>query len=345
MGTVIGMDVHKDTLALAVLDSTGRQQAAATFDNTEEGHEKLIAWVGELGDVERLGMESSGGVARRLAHRLAAAGYVVVEVQPRLSSREAKRLRTVGKSDPIDALAVARVVLREPDLPGVRSVGVHEDLKLLVDYREQLWNERTRIANRLHADLSIARPGYQRAIGRSLTSGRSLRQAAQLFEDDQSVRADLARRRIERLRVLDADIKSTEQQVKQLVATLDTSLTQICGVSALVAARILGEVGDPRRFHSSAAFASANGTAPIPASSGRTDRHRLNRGGNRRLNRAIHIVALTQTRHEPRAVDYLARRRAEGKTRREALRALKRHLSDVVYRRLQLDTLSAPLDT
>lgn len=345
MTTVIGMDVHKDTLALAAVDGTGRQRAAATFDNTDEGHEKLMAWVDELGDVQRLGMEPSGGVARRLAHRLIGAGYTVVEVQPRLSSREAKRLRSRGKSDPTDALAVARVVLREPDLPTARSAGIHEDLKLLVDYREQLWNERTRVANRLHADLSIIRPGYQRVIGRSLTSARALRQAADLLQDDRSVRADLARRRIAHLGSLDAEIKLLERQTKQLVGSLNTSLTEICGVSALLAARILGEVGDARRFPSKAAFAASNGTAPIPASSGRTDRHRLNRGGNRRLNRAIHLIALTQTRHEPRAIAYLARRRAEGKTRREALRALKRHLSDVVYQHLYQDAAHAALDT
>ena len=337
MSTVVGMDVHKDTIAAAALDERGREQAVASFDNTDQGHEKLLGWVEELGDVERLGMEASGGIAHQLGRRLAAAGHVVVQVQPRLSAREAKRLRTRGKSDPTDALAIARVVLREPTLPLVQAEGTHEDLKLLVDYREQLWNERTRTANRLHADLAISRPGYQRLIGRSLTSAAALRRAAELVEADRTVRGRLARRRIERLMALDDEIRQLERELKALVAATGTSLTEICGVSALVAARILGEVGDVRRFPTKASFASANGTAPISASSGRTERHRLNRGGNRRLNRALYIVALTQTRHDPRAVAYLARRRAEGKTAREGLRALKRHLSDVVYQQLRQD--------
>jgi len=135
-----------------------------------------------------------------------------------------------------------------------------------------------------------------------------------------------------------------DTQLEVLVAATGTTLAGIVGISHLNAARILGEVGDVRRFRSPAAFAAGNGTAPIPASSGRTDRHRLNRGGNRRLNRALYVIAITQTRHEPRAADYLARKRAEGKTRREALRCLKRRLSDVVYRQLHAD-LTVALDT
>ena len=343
MSVVVGMDVHKDTVAVAVIDEAGRRRGGDTFDNTDVGHTDLVSWLIRVTDVERVGMEASGGVARRLAQHLVAAGYDVVEVPPRLSHRESKRLTTRGKSDPTDAVAIARVVLREPMLPGVRPAGLHEDLKLLVDYREQLWNERTRTANRIHADLSITRPGYQRSAGRALTSRRSLAKAHELVQDDETIRAALTRRRIERVVELDDEIKAVERQIKAMVAQSATSLTTICGVSALVAARILGEVGDVRRFPTSAAFAASNGTAPIPASSGRTERHRLNRGGNRRLNRALYMVALTQTRHEPRAVEYLARRRAEGRTGREAMRALKRHLSDVIYRRLYVD--ATRLDT
>ncbi len=226
----------------------------------------------------------------------------------------------------------------------VRQPGISEDLKLLVDYRDQLFSERTRIANRLHADLAIAYPGYQRQLGRVLTSRRALLAACALIASDTSCRADLSRRRIERLLELDTEVKALHRQIAELVGQADTSLTDVCGIGPMIAARILGEVGDIRWFPSPATCAAAKGTAPIAASSGRTEHHRLNRGGNRRLNYALYVIALTQTRHEPRAVLYLTQRRAEGKTRREALRSLKRHLSNIVYRRLIADTRKTTLD-
>ncbi len=344
MELVIGMDVHKDTVAVSLIDGTGREQAATTVENTVAGHERLITWLSERAPTARCGMELSGGIARGLATALGAAGHLVVAVSPRLSSREARRLRSRGKADPSDALAVARVTAREPALPAVRTGDAEEDLKLLVDHRDQLWSERTRVANRLHADLSIAYPGYQRTVGRALTSRSSLARAEELLAADASTRAELARRRIRRLRDLDGELRELERRLTVQVGSLPTTLTTIVGISTLTAARILGEVGDVRRFPSQAAFASANGTAPLPASSGRTERHRLNRGGNRRLNRALYVIALTQTRHEPRAIAYLQRKRTEGKTRREAMRCLKRRLSDVVYRQLVADA-EARVDT
>jgi transposase len=165
----------------------------------------------------------------------------------------------------------------------------------------------------------------------------SLARAEELLAADASTRAELARRRIWRLKELDGELRELERRLAVLVRSHPTTLTTIVGIGTLTAARILGEVGDVRRFPTPAAFASANGSAPLPASSGRTERHRLNRGGNRRLNRALYVIALTQTRHEPRAIAYLQRKRAEGKTRREAMRCLKRRLSDVVYRQLVAD--------
>ena len=314
---------------------------ATAVENTAAGHEALVGWLSERAPMARCGMELSGGIARGLAVALVAAGYRVVVVPPRLSHREADRLRSRGKADPSDALAVARVTLREPDLPMVRTGDASEDLKLLVDHRDQLWNERTRVANRLHADLSIAYPGYQRTIGRALTSRASLVRAESLLATDTSVRAELARRRISRMRELHEELRDIERRLAALVDARPTTLTAIVGISTITAARIIGEVGDVRRFPTPSAFASANGTAPVSASSGRTHRHRLNRGGNRRLNRALYVVALTQTRHEPRAVAYLERKRAEGKTRREAMRCLKRRLSDVVYGQLMADARAA----
>ena len=163
-----------------------------------------------------------------------------------------------------------------------------------------------------------------------MTAQRALAAAERLLAGLPTVRAKVARRRIARLRELDREIAELADQLAKLVAASRTRLVDLVGVGPILAARILGEVGDVGRFPDSDHFAAANGTAPIPVASGRTDRHRVNRGGNRRLNRALHYVALTQATFEPRAVAYLARKQAEGKTRREALRCLKRRLSTVV---------------
>lgn len=336
MGSVIGLDVHKDSIAAAIIDPAGRVIGEATFDNTDDAHQQLHRWIDDHAERPRVGLEPSGGVGNAAATRLVAAGIDVVLVSPRLSSRQARRGQR-GKTDPIDAIAIGRVVLQEARLPPFQPHGYERDLKLLVDYRDQIHRERTRTANRLHADLAIAYPGYQRSIGKALTSRRALNAVGTLIERDTSVRADLIRRRLDRLRQIDTELRELEATLEVLVADSNTTLTEIVGISTLVAARILGEVGDVTRFPTASSFAAGNGTSPLPASSGRTDRHRLNRGGNRRLNKALYTIALTQTRHEPRARAYLERKRAEGKTRREALRCLKRRLSDVVYRQLIAD--------
>lgn len=345
MGTIIGLDVHKDTIAAACINTaTGHLLDQDTFENTRRGIVLLVSWAAGH-ESRRIGLEPSGGVGHAAATDLAHAGHTVVLVPPRLSAREAKSLRSRGKSDPTDALAIARVVAREERLPPFQAHGYTADLKLLVDHRDQLQAERTRICNRVHAHLAIAHPGYQRDIGRQLTSKRSLDRAGALIDTDSDLRAELVRDAIARLRELDSHLRATGERIETLIADTATTLTDIVGISTVNAARILGETGDVNRFPTPAAFATNNGTAPIPASSGRTDRHRLNRGGNRRLNRALYVIALTQSRHEPRAIAYLEKKRAEGKTRREALRCLKRKLSDVVYRQLVNDAARTALDT
>lgn len=208
--------------------------------------------------------------------------------------------------------------------------------ELLCDYRRQLLAERTRTANRLHVDLVSLRPGYERAVPR-LDSPARLAAAQQLLAGETALHAQLARRRLQTLHRLDAEIKQLEREIKQRVDATGSGLPRLVGISYLGAASIIGGVGDVRRIASKARFARLNGTAPIPASSGQTQRHRLNKGGNRRLNHTLHMMALTQARHDPRARAYLDRRRAEGRTRRDALRALKRQLSDAVYQQLRQD--------
>lgn len=345
MGTTVGLDVHKDTIAAACVDiATAQLLDQETFENTSEGIAGLASWL-EGHDCGRIGLEPSGGVGHAAATRLVKAGHAVVLVPPRLSTREAKALRSRGKSDPTDALAIGRVVAREERLPPFQVHGYSTDLKLLVDHRDQLHGERTRVCNRVHAHLAIAHPGYQRHIGRQLTSRRSLDRVDAFVAGNSDLRAELIREEVARLRELDSQLRAIAERLDTLIADTGTTLTDIVGISNINAARILGEVGDVCRFPTPAAFATNNGTAPIPASSGRTERHRLNRGGNRRLNRALYVVALTQSRHEPRAVVYLEKKRAEGKTRRESLRCLKRRLSDVVYRQLVADAATKALDT
>jgi len=215
-------------------------------------------------------------------------------------------------------------------------MGWSRSLRELVDYREQLVGERTRCANRLHADLVDLCPGYQVEI-KNLVSKRYLVRAERLLADKSQTQAGLAWRRLQALRRLDLEIAEMKQEIALTVEASGTRLTTITGISVLGAARILGEVGDIRRFPSKNHFASATGTAPVPASSGSVRRHRLNRGGNRRLNRAIHTIAMVQAQLDPRGRAYVERRRAEGKSWREALRCLKRHLSNVIYRELMAE--------
>jgi transposase len=192
------------------------------------------------------------------------------------------------------------------------------------------------VANRLHADLLVLAPGYGERIP-NLNAARHLAAVARLLGHLRSVRAGLARSRLAHLRAIDREAAGLEARLATLVAESGSSLPRLPGVGVLIAAKLLGESGDIRQVRSTAAFAALAGTSPIPASSGQTQRHRLNRGGNRQLNRALHLMALVQARTYPPARSYLARRRAEGKSWREVIRCLKRHLADVVYRTMVRD--------
>jgi transposase len=333
----IGIDAHKSSLAVSLVDELGRELAAREFANEPRSHRALHAWVLGLAPGERrFGVEGTGWVGRGIACLLLERGETVVDVRGTLSERQRKRLRGAGKSDPRDALAIARVTAREEQLPPARPDSPARDLKLLCDYRAQLLAERTRTANRLHGDLVSLRPGYERRVPR-LDSPPRLEAAERLLATETGVQAQLARRRIDALRRLDAEIRQLEREIAQSVQASGSGLPELVGISHLGAARIIGEVGDVARIASKARFARMNGTAPIPASSGQTQRHRLDKGGNRRLNHTLHMMALTQARMDPRARAYVERRRAEGKSYRDAVRALKRHLSDAVYQQLRAD--------
>jgi len=346
MAVFFGVDSHKRSLAVSAVDQVGRELARAEFPNTRDGHRSLLAWALEHDDPCRFGVEGSGGLGRALAQEMLRAGVEVVDVPGALTDRERRRLVRKGKSDPQDALAIARVTLRETTLEPLTPDGAARGLKLLCDYREQLCSERTRAQNRLHADLVVLAPGYEKTCP-NLIAKRHLEAAARVLRGLGGVQAELARKRLRGLHRLDREINQLETRIETLVAQSGSQLTSLVGIGPLGAARVLGDVRDIRRYANKDRFASANGTAPIPASSGAVQRHRLNRGGNRRLNRVIHTMALVQIRCDPRARAYIERRRAEGKTYRDAIRSLKRHLSDVIYKQLRDDALAAhtiPLD-
>jgi transposase len=331
----IGIDTHKGSLAAASVDALGRVLGVREFGNDPRGHRALVRWVTEQAGPRRIGIEGSLNYGASAARTLLASGEDVREVSPMLTHVERRR-RSKGKSDPIDAVAIARVVAADETLPSARRAALLSDLKLLVDYRDQLVRARTQVANRVHADLVVIRPGYEQTVP-NLRARRHVIKARSLISRDRSVHAELVRRRLGEILRLETEIAQSDRRIADRLRETGTTLTQIPGVGPFIAAKILGEVGEVSRIRSKASFASLSGTAPLMASSGQTHRHRLNRRGNRQLNWALHYIALVQSRTTPEAKAYLARQREAGKSHKEAMRCLKRHLSNVVYRHLLLD--------
>ena len=325
----IGIDTHKDTLAACRVDDAGAVLDERTFSNDPAGHRAVLDWVRVEPTI--VGIEGSASFGATLARFLVAAGLTVREVPPQLSHRERRYTRRAGKSDPGDALAIARVTLREADLPPVRVVDRSLELQQLMEARDDLVGEQTRVRNRLHADLRTLLPGYGAAAA-NLTATRHQRTVGRLLRPLRGVQAELARDRLVRVGRLTVEIDRLTRRIDERVA--GHPVLRMPGVGVLVAARFIADTGDIRRFRSPDALASLAGVAPIPASSGQTRHMRLNRGGNRRLNRALYTVAIVQAAHHPAARAYLARKRAEGKTGRDAIRALKRQLVRPIFRLL-----------
>lgn len=333
---VIGVDSHKQSLAVCAVDPAGRSLAEESFANDPAGHQDLLTWARDLAGARRFAIEGTGSYAAALAHHLLAEAETVCEVPPQLTRRERRVTRRLGKSDAADAYAVALVAIRQPDLPPVRNDPAAEELKLLATYRDQVLAERTRLVNQTHADLLVLLPGYGNRIA-NLTAPTHRAQVRRLLRGRAGLRVWLIRQRLARIGSIDAQVARLDGQIAVRVRACCPSLLALPGVGPVTAAKIRGETSDVRRFRSKAAFAMACGAAPIPASSGQTQRHRLNRGGNRQLNRALYTIAFAQLKHDPRAQAYVARKKAEGKSLREALRCLKRHLANVVFRALHAD--------
>ena len=330
---VVGVDAHRDTHTAAAVNG---QTAALLEDRTVRarpvGHEELLAWAAAL-DAERVwaiedARNMSGGLERFLLEH----GERVLRVPPKLMAKERKTIRSFGKSDPIDALAVARAALREPDLPVGRLAGVAREIRLLCDHRDDLVEESTRHQRRLRWHLHELDPELQPPL-RCLANPSNLeRLARRLARMPQTTQVVICRELLRRVRELSRRTIELRRQLAVLVKQTCPALLDLEGCGVLTAARILADVEDIERFRNERHLASYCGVSPLDASSGRQQRHRLNRTGNRRLNRSLHIIAVTQIRTYAPARDYIARRVTEGKTNREALRALKRHLARRLYR-------------
>lgn len=331
---VIGVDSHKRTHTVVAVDGTGRKLAERTVSTSAAGHLELIRFVRRWRE-RTWALEDCRHLTRRLERDLLAAGETVVRVPPKLMAGARRSNREPGKSDPIDALSVARAALREPDLPTARLDGVERDLRLLVDHREDLVVDRTGHQERLRwflVELGIDEPP-SRSLDRRIVLDR--------LETDLVARTEpvarFARDLLVRIRELTAAINALEAEIRSLAERVAPALLALVGCGHLTAAKLVGQTAGIGRFRSRAAFARHNGTAPVPVWSGDNVRHRLNRGGDRQINVALHRIAITQLQREGPGRDYLAKRMAAGDTKTEAIRALRRRLSDEVFRRLTTD--------
>ncbi|MCA1698563.1 MAG: IS110 family transposase [Actinobacteria bacterium] len=337
---VIGVDAHKRTHTLVACDALGRELGSKTVTATTDGHLAAVDWVRRW-TVRRWAVEDCRHLTRTLEGDLLRAGEQLVRVPAQLMAGARRSAREPGKSDPIDALAVARAAWREPRLPAARLDGPARQVRLLVDHRDDLVRERTRVQSRIRWHLHEIAPDLD-VPARGLRRRRVVDAVAVHLAELDGAIARIARELLDRIRELNQRVIELEREIKQLIVGLAPSLLDIPGCGALTAAKIVGETAGARRFHSKSAYARWNGTAPQPAWSGNTRRFRLSRGGNRQVNSALHRIAITQARNATPGRAYLDRRIKQGNSRTEALRLLRRRLSDVVYRTLLLDEPAAP---
>jgi transposase len=335
---LLGIDPHKDTHTVVAVDQAGRQLDQTTVPARSLGHGELVGWARRRWPERTWAVEDCRHVTGRLERDLLAAGERVVRVPPRLMAGARQAVRTPGKSDPIDALAVARAALREPNLPTAGHDQASWEVKLLVDHREHLVAERTRTINRLRWHLHQLDPDLEHTTRRLPGPGLDhiTTRLAQAAADASSVvQATICQAQVTAIQTLTDQIGQLDRQLRQRVARLAPSLLSLPGCGPLTAAKLIAETAGIARFRSEACFAMHAGVAPVPVSSGRTDRHRLSRGGNRQLNAALHRIAITQLRLPGPGQTYYRRRRAQGDATGEAVRALKRRIARAVYQHLK----------
>jgi transposase len=335
---VLGADMHKSSHTIAaVVAVSGELLGEKTIQVGDRGFAAALDWARGVEDERVWALEDCRHVSGAFERFLVARGERVVRVATRLMAGERRGGRDRGKSDLIDAIAVGRAALREgvDRLPVAQLAGVELDIRLLVDHRERLVRMRTALYNDVLWHLHDLWPEQTFAACALLSKKCSTRVARRLARAEQTTRVRIARDELGRLRELSHTINALETEIADLVAQVAPQLLAEPGFGPLTAAKLIGEIAGAQRFTTDAKLARAAGIAPIPVSSGNTNRHRLDRGGNRQINAAIHRVAITRARCHPETKAYIARKRSEGKTNRQAIRCLKRHLARRIWHLLQ----------
>jgi transposase len=336
---VLGMDPHKRSATIEVMAADETILGGGRYGTDRDGYDAMLRYARQWPN-RVWAVEGCNGIGRHIANRLLADGEQVLDVPPKLSARA--RVFATGqgrKTDATDAHSVALVATR---MAGLRPVVNDEQLavlRILVDRRRSLGEDHTRMIAQLHQLLLELIPGGAK---KSLSAAQAKAMLATVRPRDA---AGKARRRVAAELISDLErvyrrSKDADKELKELVASTGTTLMDLHGIGPSGAARLLVEVGDITRFPNRAHFASWNGTAPIDASSGDQVRHRLSRAGNRQINRVLHIMATVQLRNPTEGRAYFDRKKASGKTSMEAMRSLKRRLSDIVYRRMLDDALT-----
>jgi transposase len=336
---VIGADTHKGSHALAAVDAgTGKVRGHREIAADAAGHLAAVRWARGLDDERVWAIEDCRHVSQRLEQALIAAGEWVVRVPPQRMGASRKAEREPGKSDPTDALAVARAVVKDgvEAFPAAYLDQQAMEIRLISDHRGDLVADRTRVVNRLRWHLLVLCPELEASLKRgAFNHSRVLdRVDRRLRKLPAGARVRVAREQITQLRALNRQIEQLHRELAELVAGHRPNLLAEQGCGALTAAILIGHTAGNQQFRKEASFAKKTGTAPVPCSSGQRTQHRLNRGGDRQLNHALHIIAITRAHRDPATQQYLARKQAEGKTNKGALRSLKRHLARRFHRLL-----------
>ena len=354
-GNVVGIDPHKRTLSATIVDPRGGILASEHFNVSGNGHRALEAWAEQFGQIVRWGVEGASSWGRHTAVFLTGRGYDVRDVCANRTPRS-DRARQRGKSDTLDSERIARETLAHPLLPkAFKRAGQdsgpdehqqllalwHNQRRSILTSRQHLLNEAEHLLCELPLDLREQLPD-SKAV-RPRLAALAARNRRRRYDPPTRLRLQLLDAYRAQIAALDREEKTVLSELRALVRTSSSTLGELCGLDTRSVAELLVEVGDPRRF-TEGGFARFNGSAPLPASTaegpGEPVRHRYNPGGNRRINRILHMMAITQLRCEPRAQAIFATARAKGHTKKEARRILKRHLSDVIYRRMIRDLAS-----